>query len=84
MRSIAAPKSACAPSASASPISFCARRASATMREARITLFEGTQPTFRQSPPSRWRSTSATFAPSPAAIAEVISPAVPAPITTRL
>ena len=51
MRSIAAPKSGWAPSASASPISFCARRASATIREARITLLLGTQPTFRQSPP---------------------------------
>jgi hypothetical protein len=51
IRAIAAPKSGSAPGASARPISFSARRASATMREARITPFEGTQPTFRQSPP---------------------------------
>ena len=66
MRSIAAAKSACAPPASASADAVCARRASATMRDGADHAFDGTQPTFRQSPPSRWRSTSATFAPSPA------------------
>src|SRR5262249_42503039 len=45
---------------------------------------DGTQPTLRQSPPRSSRSTSATLAPSPAAPAAVTSPAVPAPITTRL
>ena len=43
-------------------------------RRAMIAL-EGTQPTLRQSPPIRWRSTSATRAPSPAAMAAVTSPA---------
>ena len=49
-----------------------------------MTLFDGTQPTFRQSPPRRLRSTSATFAPSPAAPAALTKPAVPPPMTTIL
>src|SRR5437879_11815644 len=53
-------------------------------REERITHLEGTQPTLRQSPPSRYLSIRATRAPSPAAPAAVTRPAVPAPITTRL
>ena len=50
---------------------------------ARMIPFDGTQPTFRQSPPIRWRSISATLAPSPAAPLADTRPAVPAPITTR-
>ena len=34
-------------------------------RLARMMPLEGTHPTFRQSPPMRWRSMRATFAPSP-------------------
>src|SRR4030095_9389104 len=45
---------------------------------------DGTQPTLRQSPPNRFRSTSATLAPSPAAPAALTNPAVPPPMTTRL
>ena len=40
-----------------------------------MSAFDGTQPTLRQSPPSRCRSTSATLAPRPAAPAAVTSPA---------
>ena len=58
--------------------------ASLASRPARISAFDGTQPMFRQSPPSRSRSTSATVAPSPAATAAATSPPVPAPSTTRL
>ncbi len=61
-----------------------AARTSPTTREERMTHLDGTQPTMRQSPPSRCRSISATRAPSPAAPAAVTRPAVPAPITTRL
>ena len=57
---------------------------SATALAARIRALDGTQPTFKQSPPMRCRSTSATFAPRPAAPAAATSPAVPAPTTTRL
>src|SRR5262249_9055725 len=53
-------------------------------RAARISALDGTQPTLRQSPPRSSRSIRATLAPSPAAPAAVTSPAVPAPITTRL
>ena len=63
--------------------SRCDSRAACQDRAAPIMPFDGTQPTFRQSPPIRFRSTSATRAPSPAAIAAVTRPAVPAPITTR-
>src|SRR5436309_9298426 len=61
-----------------------ASRTCAQAREARMRAFEGTHPTLRQSPPSRCFSTRATLAPRPAAPAAVTSPAVPAPITTRL
>ncbi len=62
-----------------------APRISATTRAERITHLEGTQPTFRQSPPMRFFSINATFKPSPnpAAPAAITSPAVPAPITTK-
>src|SRR5438132_11430786 len=53
-------------------------------RDARMMPFDGTQPTLRQSPPMRCFSIKATFAPTPAAIAAVTRPAVPAPITTML
>ncbi len=82
MRSMARPKSPCRPSSSGAPNSACAVRARCQAREALITPFEGTQPTFRQSPPSKWRSTSATRAPRPAQIAAVTRPAVPPPSTT--
>ena len=60
-------------------------RISATTRDERITHLEGTQPTFRQSPPIKFFSIKATFKPnpSPAAPAATTKPAVPAPITTR-
>ena len=83
MRAIAAPKSRSTPPGNVRPNS-APSRADAHTRAARMIPFEGTQPTFRQSPPIRWRSISATFAPIPAATAAVTSPAVPAPITTRL
>src|SRR3989338_4658406 len=57
---------------------------SAAAREERINALEGTQPTFRQSPPKRCFSINATLAPSPAAPAAVTRPAVPPPMTTRL
>ena len=46
--------------------------------------FDGTHPTFRQSPPIRCFSISATLAPRAAETAAVTNPAVPAPITTML
>ena len=58
-------------------------RATAAARAAAMIAFDGTQPTFRQSPPRRWRSTSATRAPRPAAPAAETRPAVPPPMTTR-
>ena len=83
MRSITAAKSTRAPAGTSTPKRGASRTA-AHARAERISAFDGTQPTLRQSPPIRWRSTSATRAPSPAAPAAVTSPAVPAPITTRL
>ena len=83
MRSITAPKSGSTPPLILTP-SAPAALISPMIREDRMTHFEGTQPTLRQSPPSRCRSMSATRAPSPAAPAAVTSPAVPAPMTTRL
>ena len=50
----------------------------------RMMALEGTQPTFRQSPPRRFDSIRATRAPTPAAPAAVTNPPAPAPITTRL
>jgi hypothetical protein len=47
---------------------------SAITRDEWIKVFDGTHPTFRQSPPSKCFSTSATLAPSPAAPAAVTSP----------
>src|SRR5436305_5520960 len=83
MRAMAAPKSLWASAGTTGPPKRSwASRASCQAREARITPFEGTQPTFRQSPPMRCRSIRATLAPSPAEPAAEISPAVPAPITT--
>ena len=49
-----------------------------------MTPFDGTHPTFRQSPPMRCFSINATLAPKAEPIATVTRPAVPAPITTRL
>ena len=49
--------------ASAKPSRASPSPASRARFAAAITAFEGTQPTFRQSPPIRWRSTSATRAP---------------------
>ena len=48
------------------------------------TVFEGTQPVFRQSPPILWRSTRVTLAFTAAAMYAVTRPADPAPITTTL
>ena len=82
MRAMAAPKSRSTPAGNPRPNS-APSCADAHTRAARMSPFEGTQPTFRQSPPIRCRSTSATFAPIPAATAAVTRPAVPAPITHR-
>jgi hypothetical protein len=82
IRSITAGKSTRMPSGTSIP-NRLALRIAAAMRPALMIPFEGTQPTFRQSPPIRLRSTRATFAPNPAAPAAVTSPAVPAPMTTR-
>src|SRR6185312_15005081 len=83
MRSMAKAKSPAASSGTTGPPKRSrASRASCQEREARMTPFEGTQPTLRQSPPIRWRSIRATLAPKPAEPAAEISPAVPAPITT--
>jgi hypothetical protein len=49
-----------------------------------MSALDGTHPTFRQSPPIRSRSISATRAPSVAAPTALTRPAVPAPMTTRL
>ena len=84
MRRMAAPKSGSAPGASASPISFSARRASAARRAARITLFEGTQPRDEAVAAEEVALDERHLAPSPAPIAAETRPAVPAPITTRL
>ena len=83
MRCITAGKSTFAPWGTSTPY-MPASRTAAYAREARMSAFEGTQPTLRQSPPRSLRSTSATRAPRPAAPAAVTRPAVPAPITTRL
>ena len=83
MRAIAAPKSRSTPPGKVNP-NAAPSRADAHTRAARRTPFDGTQPTLRQSPPIRCRSTRATLAPRPAATAAVTSPAVPAPTTTRL
>ena len=83
MRSMAIPKSTRTPSGTWMPNSAASRTA-ARARAAPISALEGTQPTFRQSPPMRCRSTKATFAPKPAAPAALTRPAVPAPMTTRL
>src|SRR5215471_6466751 len=76
-------KSTCTPGGMWIP-NCAASRTWAAARATRISALDGTQPTLRQSPPRRSRSTRATLAPSPAAPAAVTSPAVPAPITTRL
>ena len=63
---MAIPKSVLTPSGTVTPNSadrFTALHA----RDARMTPFDGTHPTFRQSPPIKWRSIRAAFAPSPAA-----------------
>ena len=82
MRRITAPKSVRAVSGTRTP-KLPAARTSDAARAERIRAFEGTQPTLRQSPPSRCRSSNATRAPAPAAKLAAINPAVPAPTTTR-
>ena len=83
MRAMAAPKSAGRVSGDGRPAEALGGLAGVGQaREARMIPFEGTQPTFRQSPPIRWRSIRATLAPSPAAPLAETRPAVPAPITT--
>ena len=49
-----------------------------------MIAFEGMHPTLKHAPPKRSRSTSATFAPTLAALRAVSSPAGPAPMTTKL
>src|SRR5579864_5942361 len=66
MRSISAGKSTRISAGVRAP--YCsAWRISAYRRDVRMIDFDGTQPTFRQSPPNRPRSINATFAPSAAA-----------------
>ena len=84
IRAMTRPKSQLAASAGMFTPNSPAVLRSAQAREARTSALEGTQPTFRQSPPNRCFSTRATLAPSPAAMAAVTSPAVPAPMTARL
>jgi len=48
-----------------------------------MKAFEGTQPLLRQSPPRRFFSIRATFAPIPIAQAAVTRPPAPPPITTK-
>src|SRR5262249_15801080 len=83
MRSMTAANSTWTPGGMRMP-NCPASRTWAAARAARISALDGTQPTLRQSPPKSSPSTRATLAPSPAAPAAVTSPAVPAPITTRL
>jgi hypothetical protein len=71
------------PAISGPPNRSAASSAARHARAARIMALDGTQPTLRQSPPSSFRSTKATLAPSAAAIAAVTRPAVPPPTTTR-
>lgn len=82
IRAMAAPKSP-GPETSGPPNRSAEALASAHERAALSTPLEGTQPKFRQSPPMRFRSTSATRAPSAAPMATLTNPPVPAPITTR-
>ena len=82
MRSIAAAKSTLNPPGTFTP-NRQASRTAAEARAATMTPLDGTQPTCRQSPPMSRRSTSATFAPKPAATDAATSPAVPAPSTTK-
>gem|GEM_PF-5401038 len=83
IRSITLAKSTDTPSGTSTPKSPASLTPAAT-RAALMIAFEGTHPTFRQSPPIKFLSTSATLAPNPAAPAAVTNPAVPAPTTTRL
>src|SRR5262245_9453318 len=53
------------------------------MRADLISVFDGTQPVHRQSPPSLCFSTSATLAPSDAPPAATTRPPEPPPMTTR-
>jgi hypothetical protein len=81
MRAITRAKSARTPATSTPRLE--AWRSSPMAPAERSSAFDGTHPVFRQSPPRRSRSTSATRAPSPAAPIAPTSPAVPPPITTR-
>src|SRR5512140_1208224 len=68
---------------SGSPNSF-ARRARDHTPAVRISVFDGTQPKWRQSPPSAFAfSTSTVFAPNWAAPAAAVSPAAPPPRIPR-
>ena len=58
-------------------------RAAWAAAAAAIRLLDGTQPTFRQSPPMAPRSISTTDAPSCTAPAATLRPAEPAPMTQR-
>jgi hypothetical protein len=68
---------------SGSPNSF-ARRARDQTPAVRISVFDGTQPKWRQSPPSFFAfSTRIVFAPNCAAPAAAVSPAAPPPRIPR-
>src|SRR5919199_6674737 len=62
---------------------WAAWRISQATFAALISALLGTQPVYRQSPPGRYASISATFAPSWAANGAADSPAEPAPMTIR-
>ena len=82
MRSMTWPKSTCT-----APVlmpSACSSRACCAAWATLSRALLGTQPLFRQSPPKRCFSTSATRAPKPAAPRAAIKPAGPPPMTTRL
>ncbi len=83
IRAMTAPKSYFTPAGTWRPNSAALRR-SAHALAARIIPFDGTHPTFKQSPPIKCFSINATLAPRLAAITAVINPAVPAPMTTML
>ena len=61
------------------PNSSAFRTSAQALAAQRMMPFEGTQPTFKQSPPIKCFSIKATLAPRLAATTAVINPAVPAP-----
>mmetsp|Transcript_15730 Transcript_15730/g.34113 ORF Transcript_15730/g.34113 Transcript_15730/m.34113 type:complete len:296 (-) Transcript_15730:132-1019(-) len=81
-RSITLPKSIVGAAPIMTPNS-AERRASRSARALRMSAFDGTHPTLRQSPPARCSLIIAERAPRRAACLELTSPPAPAPMTTR-